>query len=237
METDKIKALWKKGKQLNNVSGLKNRSELEQMIRTRSAKTGKKLLDTFKMAMGFLLVGVVLHTYNMLKFWGKQDMLALSVIANIILLGTLFYTYKMHVQFLATSKKPQSLKEALLLKVTFYKQKYNLWLLSYSFSFIVILVGANMVIGDYEFPLSLSEGYPLYIINSIGFLIVYFSYRFLNTQYLKEYKSYLLDLESDSITDLKALVNKYRRIKILLGLCFFMLALLGVVVFFMVKSL
>ncbi|NQU84771.1 MAG: hypothetical protein HQ541_03335 [Mariniphaga sp.] len=235
METDKIKALWKKGEQLINEENIKSKKEMETIITTKTLKTGKKILSVFKTAAAVQIFGLGLHFFNLYKYRQETDVFNLVVFSLVVLILSLLYTLRMHSDFTKSSMEVQNLKDALLSRIAFYKQKYNMWLIVYSFSYVLLIIGASMIVDDYQIP-SITGDYPLFILNLIAFVLVYFSYRSLNVQFLREYKTYLYDIENKTLTDLKEQEKKYKRLVMILLVIGVIIMAIGLALFFIIAK-
>ena len=215
METNKINEIWQKGRQ-TSIHHTKKQQEMEAIISTKTAKTGNDIRKVFRMGLVVEAMTIAIYFFNLFRYRTLFPMFMVSTIAIVLLILFGAYTLKMLAKSKLIEVSSKNLKELLTKKISFYKNAYSLWVFSYAFSMVLLIIGLQMIYKPFEFP-GIVEGYPLYLIYVFGFFIAYFAHRDLNRLHLQEFETCLSDLEENTNTDLDAARRKFKRGKIILA--------------------
>ena len=229
MDLEKLKSNWKKGKQLIGENYKLNHNEMESVIKNQSNDTTKRLSRIFLMGITVQSLTIVLMVINMITYRQFSDLTLLTGVSLILVVLALSFSINRFRVLNAADYGKMSLAETLKKKITFYKYSYNKWLLSYAFSFVFFMWSINMLIGDITSISAFNS--QLLLVYTACFLIIFFSYRYAHTRYLREYEICLNDLGGKQLTDLKQEGLKFKRFKFVLIAVFSILLLIGILLF------
>ncbi len=227
MNLDHLKSNWEKGKQRITEKYRLNQKEMEAIIKNQSDQTTKRLSRVFLMGIVVQSTTLVIQLINLIRYAHITD-LTLVIIGTIIMITpALFYTINRYRTLQSSDFYALSLAESLKQKIAFYKFSYNQWLLSFALSFVVFLWSVNMLAGDFT---SFQEfNIQLIFLYAACFLLIYFSYRYAHTRYLREYEISLDDLGGKQLTDLRQESLRFRRFKMILIAILLLVLLTGIV--------
>ncbi len=229
MDLEALKSNWKKGKELIGENYKLTYKEMEALIKNQSNETTKRLSRIFLMGITVQSLTLILQVINLIQYRQYTDMIWIIGCTIILVALALSFTINRFRILNLEDYGKIAIAESLKRKITFYKYTYNKWLLSYSFSFVFFIWSINLLAGDFT---SLSAFNPrLLLVYTACFLLIFFSYRYAHTRYLREFEICLNDLGGDQLTDLKQEGLKFRRFKLVLTAVLSFLLLAGIVLF------
>ena len=231
MDLEQLKSHWNKSKKNIEENYTLNQKEMETIIKKQSDTTTQGLSRIFMMGIVVQSLTIIFQLVSLLVY--KIEMsFALAIVGSLaIVIPTLFYSINRYRLLKSADYNSLSLAESLRQKIDFYKFSHNKWLLSFAISFVIFMWSINILTGDF---ISL-QGFSikLILLYAAVFLVIYFSYRYAHTKYLKEYEISLMDLGGQHLTDLHKESRKFRIFKIILISILSLVLVVGLVVLFM----
>lgn len=231
MDLDQLKSNWKKSKALISENYTLNKKEMEALIKKQTDTTTQRLLRIFMVGIAVQGLTIVLQLVNM-TLYSLDANLTFAIAGSLaIVLTALIYSINRYRTLRSTDFDALSLAESLKRKIEFYKFAHNKWILGYAISFVIFLWSINMSTGDITSLQDIS--FRLMAVYAVCFLLIYFSYRYAHTRYLKEYEISLNDLGGEQLTDLHLESRNFRIFKMVLISILLLLLLVGIVLFLM----
>lgn len=229
MDLDQLKSNWKKGKVLIKENYKLNKKEMEAIIKKQSDTTTQRLSRIFVFGIAVQSLAVLFQLINLINHIRDMNF-ALSIAGTLLfVLPALFYSINRYKALKSADFQSHSLAQSLKEKIDFYKFSHNKWLLGFALSFVVFLWSINMITGDINSLQDMSM--RLGLLYAVCFILIYFSYRYAHTKYLKEYEICLNDLGGKQLTDLQKESRNFRIFKMVLISVLVLILLTGIVVF------
>jgi hypothetical protein len=235
-EFDDIKKLWKKADNQISAHESLDADAIYQAIASQSLGITSKLLKSIRSGILFLSISVTLFGYNVYGYAGNDFIVTLCISCLVLSSILLTYLFFQHIQFGSIDQASLSLRDILMSKIKYFKRSLYLVHHAMAMAIVLLVIGLNLV-ADNDGGTYYVGNMWLYIgINIIAYVSMIIILRLSHGLYLKQYENALGDLEETKLTEIRAEIRKHRWIRHLLITIALLVAVVGLVVFYMKVS-
>lgn len=236
MKTDKIKDLWKSAGDALNKQSL-DPHQIDRFKKLKTQSNTKKLYLNYvvNVILEFAVIAAVLVT---LYLYRNIPGIMVFELFCIIITGFFAIYHCKKLRFLKNLDiTSENLNEVLQQKISFLKTSYQKALIFFALSYTIGLNAFHLLYFYKEYgglrKFDLEDAIVFTLSYLIMFSLFYFVNRYRINVNIREYETYLEDIDSENIKQIKKNEKKFRRFQAMIIILLFIGVLAGVVTYFM----